>query len=110
MLALFNDDLAKEPTTAARLLVFIVRSQAFVKQSKKGAVVVGRLASEDGKAAMEDVMAQMPIFPGGWFATDVGDFDHPLGFPHALLRPSTNRTPARAPTSSPSASASSSQS
>ncbi len=87
VLALFDKDGIQNPTTAARLLVFIVRSPSFVKQSKKGSVVVGRLVAEDGKADLEDVMAQMPIFPDGWFATDIGDFDHPLSF----------RTPGYAP-------------
>jgi thioredoxin-related protein len=80
VLNLFADDLAKKPTTAARLLVFIVRSQGYVAQFKKGGVVVGQLASEDGKADLENVMAQMPIFPDGYFATDIGDFEHPLSF------------------------------
>jgi thioredoxin family protein len=87
VLALFNNDLAKKPITAARLLVFIVRSQSFVTQNKKGGVVVGQLTAEDGKADLEDVMAQMPIFPDGWFATDVGGFDRALSF----------RTPGYAP-------------
>jgi hypothetical protein len=80
VLALLNDDLAKKPVLAARLVVRVVLAQRFVAQFKKGSVVVGQIAVEDGKADVEDVLAQTLILPEGYFAADVGDLKRPISF------------------------------
>jgi thioredoxin-related protein len=80
VLALLSDDLGKKPVLAARLLVAIVRAQMIVTRIKKGSVVVGRVTVEGGKTEPEDVLAQMPILPEGYFAGEVGDLKRPLGF------------------------------
>ena len=80
VLALVSDDLGKKPVLAARLLVSIARAQMIVTRMKKGSVVVGQISVEDGKADPEDVLAQMPILPEGYFAGEVGDLKRPIGF------------------------------
>ena len=80
VLALLSDGLAKKPVLAARLLVYIARAQKIVSQFKKGGVAVGQIVVEDGKTEPEEVMAQMPILPDGFFAGEVGDLQKPIAF------------------------------
>lgn len=80
VLLLLSDDLAKKPVLAARLVVYIARAQKIVAQFKKGSVAVGQIVVEDGKTEPEEVLAQMPILPEGYFAGEVGDLQKPIAF------------------------------
>ena len=85
---LLSDDLGKNPVLAARLAVAVAHAQKVVTQFKKGgAVVVGRVVVEDGKTDPQDVMAQMPILPDGYFAGEVGDLKRPISFRARLRQP-----------------------
>ena len=80
VLSLLSDDLAKKPVLAARLVAAVARAQGFVARFKKGSVVVGQVVVEGGKTDPEDVLAQMPILPEGYYAGEVGDLKQPISF------------------------------
>jgi hypothetical protein len=75
-----NEVTEKRPELAARIVLAVVRSQKMVAQFKKGSAVVGQIVVEDGKTDVEDVLAQMPILPQGYFVGEVGDLKRPIGF------------------------------
>lgn len=55
------------------------RGLTIVRSVNRGYLVVGRVVL-DGPGNPQDVHAQMPILPGGYFAGEVGDLTHPIGF------------------------------
>lgn len=73
-----SDTVRRAPDGAA-LYAQIALARSWIERAKTGHVVVGQLAMEGGDDPVE-VMAQMQILPGGFFATPVGTFDLPLAF------------------------------
>lgn len=50
------------------------------KPATNGRVIVGRVVVTDAKRDPRDVMAQMEIFPEGWFVEGIADAEVPVGF------------------------------
>lgn len=65
---------------ARRLLSEIELAKSRITPSRKGLVIVGRVVLDEGEADPRDVIAQMPIYEGGYFAGVVADMSRPVGF------------------------------
>ena len=64
----------------------IAKAKAQLKTYGGGHVVVGRIVL-DGPGDPQDVMAQMPILAGGYFAGPTKDLERPIGFRMHLYAP-----------------------
>lgn len=58
----------------------IEHSKSQINRFRKGVVIVGRVVLDEREADPRDVVAQMPIYEGGYFAGEAADMSRPVGF------------------------------